>query len=59
MFYSKTKLCASHLFCHFLTNTQQHKHVVTLCDAHGVEVTQHIGTGNAALNQKHAAVYTE
>lgn len=35
--------------CEVLTNSKQHEHVVTLRHAHGIEVTQHIGTRYLAL----------
>lgn len=39
----------SHLLIHLLTDAKKHKHVIALCDAHGIKITQHIRTGNSAL----------
>jgi hypothetical protein len=38
-----------HLLVHLLADAEQHQHVVTLCDAHGVEVTEDVGAGDPAL----------
>ncbi len=37
------------LLSHLLGNGQQHQHIITLRDSHGIQVTQNIGTGNLAL----------
>jgi len=37
------------LIGHLVADTQQHQHVVAVCDAHRVQVTQDISTCNLAL----------
>lgn len=41
-----------YLFIHLLADAEQHQHVVALCDAHGVEVTEHVGARDPALRHK-------
>lgn len=39
----------AHLLIHLLTDAEKHEHVVTLCDAHGIQITQNICTSNSSL----------
>lgn len=41
-----------YLVIHLLADTQQHQHVVTLCDAHGVEITEDVSTRYPALRDR-------
>lgn len=42
----------THPVGHFITDSEEHQHVVTLRDPHGVEVTEDVGTGYPALEEK-------
>lgn len=44
--------CCSYLLIHLLADAQQHQHVVTLGDAHGVEVAQHVSARYPALSHR-------
>jgi hypothetical protein len=35
-------------FRHLCGDGQEHQHVLALCDAHGVQVTEHVGAGDLA-----------
>lgn len=47
-----------YLVIHLLADTQQHQHVVTLCDAHGVEITEDVSARYPALRDRHRAKTT-
>lgn len=44
--------CRAYLLVHLLADAQQHQHVVTLRDAHGVEVAQHVSARYPALSHQ-------
>lgn len=37
---------------HFIADSKEHQHIVTFCDPHGVEVTEDVGTGYPALEDR-------
>ena len=37
---------------HLIADSQEHQHVVALCDPHGVEVAEDVGTGYPALEER-------
>ncbi len=41
-----------YLVIHLLADTQQHQHVVALCDAHGVQITEDVSTRYPALRDR-------
>lgn len=41
-----------YLLVHLLADAEQHQHVVALCDAHRVEVTEHVGARDPALEEQ-------
>lgn len=50
--YVHNMICRLYLLIHLLADAQQHQHVVTLCDAHGVEIAEDVSARYPALCQK-------